>query len=201
MSGFIDVPAKSISEGKKSWHVIYVKARHEKSAYSELLRRGIEAYLPLRKELHQWSDRKRWIEVPLFSSYIFVRTLSEEFNVVYLTSGFVKFITSNGKPSTVPDNQIEDVRRVVDYYTTEVEVLDGSYKGFEAEVTAGALTGLRGEIIELVNGRNFVIRIEGLDKLLSVKVPVNAVRLIDAPASMDPIDPLVGEASVTSITS
>ncbi len=163
---------------KKRWHVIYVKARHEKSVYLDLSKQGIESYLPLRKELHQWSDRKKWIEVPLFSCYVFVRILHSECGRVYLINGFVKFVSSNGKPSVVPDNQIESIQKLIEYYPSDVDVLEGDYSGYEAEVIAGPLIGLRGEIIELVNGKNFVIKIEGLDKLLSVKVSAGAVRLI-----------------------
>lgn len=178
MSSLLNDRFDGTLEQKKLWHVIYVRARHEKHVHADLLARKVEAYLPLRKEMHQWSDRRRWIEVPLFSSYVFVRLLPEEFNRVYLTPGFVKFVSTNGKPSVIPDRQIEDIRLVVDYFATDIEVLEGSYAGTEAEVTSGPLTGLRGEIVELVNGKTFVIRVEGLDKLLNVKVPVGAVRLI-----------------------
>lgn len=179
---------------KKLWHVIYVRARHEKRVHADLLTRKIEAYLPLKKEMHQWSDRRRWIEVPLFSSYVFVRLLPEEFNRVYLTPGFVKFVSTNGKPSVIPDRQIDDIRLVVDYYGTDVEVLEGSYAGAEAEVTSGPLTGLRGEIVELVNRKSFVIRVEGLDKLLNVKVPIGAVRVIGDVPSQNAVGRPSGEA-------
>ena len=166
-----------MTEEKRAWHVIYVKARHEKAVQADLTVRKIESYLPLRKEMHQWSDRKKWVEVPLFSSYVFVNVYPQEFNRVYLAPGFVKFVSTNGKPSVIPDRQIDDIRRVVDYFATDIEVLEGSYAGAEAEVIAGPLTGLRGEVVELVNGKSFVIRVDGLDKLLNVKVPVGAVRL------------------------
>ncbi len=174
--------AGNIPAEKKLWHVIYVKARHEKRVHADLLEKKIESYLPLKKEMHQWSDRKRWIEVPLFSSYVFVRVLPEEFNRVYLVPGFVKFVATAGKPGVIPDRQIEDIRRVVDYFATDIEVLEGNYEGSEAEVTSGPLTGLKGEVVELVNGKTFVIRVEGLDKLLNVKVPVGAVRLLSEKA-------------------
>ena len=194
MSSLITSNDDSKREEKRVWHVIYVKARHEKSVHSDLITRKIESYLPLRKEVHKWSDRKKWIEVPLFSSYVFVNVYPAEFNRVYLTPGFVKFVSTNGKPSVIPDRQIEDIRRVVDYFATDIEVLEGSYAGAEAEVTAGPLTGLRGEGVELVNGKSFVIRIEGLDKLLNVKVPVSAVRLIGEHAGMITLHTPPGEA-------
>ena len=192
---------RAASEDRKSWHVIYVKARHEKRANSDLLERGIESYLPMRKELHKWTDRKKWVEVPLFSSYVFVRAFPAEFNRVYLISGFVKFVSSNGKPSIIPDNQIDDIRRIVEYYSSDVEVLDGSYCGRKAEVIAGPLAGLCGEIVEVKNRKSFVIRVEGLDRLLSVNVPVSAVKLIDKPSAGSTPHPAFPEAGVTSATS
>ena len=182
----------------KVWHVIYVKARHEKCVSGDLVERGIESYLPLRKELRQWSDRKKWIEVPLFSCYVFVRIYHSELGKVYLTNGFVKFVSSNGKPCVVPDNQIESIQKLVEYYPSDVDVLEGDYSGYGAEVIAGPLVGLHGEIIELVNGKNFVVRIEGLDKLLSVKVPVGAVRLISRTVPVLNSQLGVGTAGFTS---
>ncbi len=163
---------------KKVWRVIYVKARHEKCVCLDLTERGIESYLPLRKEIRQWSDRKKWIETPLFSCYVFARTLQSEFQSIYTIDGFVKFVSSNGKPSIVPDNQIEDVKRLIEYHSDDIDVLEGDYSGYEAEVVAGPLMGLRGKVVELVNGKNFVVSVDGLDKLLSIKVPAGAVRLI-----------------------
>jgi len=33
---------------------------------------GIEAYVPLKKEYHRWSDRVKLVDVPLIPSYVFV---------------------------------------------------------------------------------------------------------------------------------
>ena len=55
---------------KKKWHVFYVQARHEKKVNERLLDCGYETFLPLKKVLKQWSQRKKWVEEPLFRSYI-----------------------------------------------------------------------------------------------------------------------------------
>ena len=57
----------------KQWIVVRSKPRSEKVVYKELVSKNIEAYLPLLKERRKWSDRKKWVEFPLFSSYLFVR--------------------------------------------------------------------------------------------------------------------------------
>jgi transcription antitermination factor NusG len=161
------------------WYVIYVRARHEKRAYASLVERSIEAYLPMREEVHQWSDRKKRVVIPLFSCYVFVRTVPQEFEKVYLTDGFVRFVSIKGKPCVVPEDQIEKVRKLVEHYPEDVEVLEGDYSGREAEIAAGPLMGLRGKIVELIDGKRFVVMIEGLNKLLRVKVPASAVKILE----------------------
>lgn len=174
--------AADYSEAKvsvRSWYVMYVKARHEKRAYTHLVERGIEGYLPLRKEIRQWSDRKKRIEVPLFSCYVFVKTSPQKFEDIYSTAGFVRFVSIKGKPCVVPDEQIENVRKMVEHYPDEIAVIEGEYAGRDAEIIAGPLTGMRGKVVEVVGGRHFVVMIEGLNKMLRVKVHAGDVRMID----------------------
>ncbi len=162
----------------KRWHVIYMRTRYEKRAHEDLGKRGIESFLPMRKELHQWSDRKKWVEVPLFSSYVFVNITSSERNRIYLLDGFVRFVMMNGKPSIVPEWQIDSVRKVVDYFPDEVNVLGADYVGKTGVIVSGPLAGMKGEIVEVMNERWFTIRIDGLDKVLAVKVPISMVQAV-----------------------
>lgn len=163
---------------EKKWHVIYIKARHEKSVYDDLVKRGIESFLPLKKELHQWSDRKKWIEVPLFSSYVFINIGYEDRDSVYLSDGFVRFVSMNGKPSTVPEWQIEYIRKVVSLYPETLDVFDAASVGKKGVIVSGPLSGMQGEIIEVMNEHWFMVRIDGLDRVLAVKVPATIFQSI-----------------------
>ena len=49
------------------------KPRHEKRVAAELEEKGVMAFLPMLSEVHQWSDRKRQVELPLFTTYVFVQ--------------------------------------------------------------------------------------------------------------------------------
>ena len=158
---------------QRKWHVIYIKARHEKAVYEELVKRGVESYLPLKKELHQWSDRKKWVEVPLFSSYVFINIEPGEKQQVYLSDAFVRFVTMNGKPSIVPDWQIEYIRKVSSLYPETLNVFDTGSVGKRGVIISGPLSGMRGEIIDVMNEHWFMVRIEGLEKVLGVKVPAS----------------------------
>jgi hypothetical protein len=55
---------------KKGWYVAYTKPRHERTAVYSLQKAGIGSFLPLTKKLRIWSDRKKYVEEPLFPSYL-----------------------------------------------------------------------------------------------------------------------------------
>ncbi len=54
------------------WYPVYTRSRAEKKAHEELNRKGILSYLPLKKTVKQWSDRKKIVEEPLIKSYLFI---------------------------------------------------------------------------------------------------------------------------------
>lgn len=170
---------RDLSEAHKGrkWYVIYVKARHEKAVHDDLCKRGVESFLPLRNELHQWSDRKKWVEVPFYSCYVFTYITPDEKENVYSSDGFIKFLSSNGKPSVVPDWQIDSIRKVTGLYPEKVESLDKNCVGMSGEIVSGVLAGLRGEIVEISNEHYFTIRVEGLDRVLGLKVPADSIRI------------------------
>ena len=53
------------------WYAFVTRPRHEKRVKQYLDGSGFENYLPLHKQMHQWKDRKKYVEVPLFSCWIF----------------------------------------------------------------------------------------------------------------------------------
>ncbi|WP_369678142.1 transcription termination/antitermination NusG family protein, partial [Bacteroides sp. CAG:189] len=42
----------------KSWLAAYVRLHHEKKTRDRLTAMGIECFLPVQEEIHQWSDRR-----------------------------------------------------------------------------------------------------------------------------------------------
>ncbi len=59
--------------GDTHWYAVHTRARHEKMVAERLLEQGVSTYLPLMRETHRWSDRKKVVELPLFSCYVFAR--------------------------------------------------------------------------------------------------------------------------------
>jgi len=84
----------------EKWIAVYTKSRHEKVVIQELEKKNIEAYCPILKERRQWSDRKRWVEFPLFRSYVFVKI--ELKNSLYILQTWVYIILSSFRVLFLP---------------------------------------------------------------------------------------------------
>jgi transcription antitermination factor NusG len=56
----------------QKWYAAYTKPRYEKKAKHYLDQQEIANWLPMQRLRRQWSDRVKWVEEPVFKSYIFV---------------------------------------------------------------------------------------------------------------------------------
>jgi transcriptional antiterminator RfaH len=160
------------------WYAIYTRPRAEKLVYQRLVEAGIESFLPLQKTFRTWSDRKKLIEKPLLSSYVFVKTHAKRFPVVFKTNGVVRFISFEGQPVSIPQNQIDNLRLIINS-DAEVEVSSEKFAtGDRVEVVNGSLTGLTGELIKIGSHNRVVVRIDRLDQNLILKIPQAFLRKI-----------------------
>lgn len=163
---------------EKTWYAIYVKSRTEKKVAADLEAENIDFYLPLEKRLKQWSDRKKWVEEPLFRSYIFVHIESKDYYRA-LVRNTVKYITFEGNAVPVPPQQIEAVK----VYLNEKEplhVADEDWEtGKEVEVIAGKLTGLRGVLMEAKGKSRVKVEIDVVGSAIILQIPKSKLRLLE----------------------
>jgi len=173
-------PQKSVRSKPPEWYAVYTKPHAEKQVFNRLEEAGIEAFLPLQKTIRQWSDRKKIVEKPLLSSYIFVRVKRKQFPTVYRTYGIVKFVTFEGNPVPIPRSQIDNLRLLVNS-DAEIEVNSEKYEpGDRVEVASGSLAGLQGELIGKGRGKRMIIRLDEIGKNIIVKIPVTFLVKIKA---------------------
>lgn len=160
------------------WYAVYTRPRAEKQVNERLQEKGIHSYLPLQKKLRQWSDRKKWVETPLFSSYIFVKIDRSDYDEVLKTDGVVKYISFEGKAASIPQDQIDNLRIIVDS-NAEVETnWETRRRGDKVRVNGGVLKGLTGELISDGARKKVLVRIDSLDQNLVVEVPLGLVEKI-----------------------
>lgn len=140
--------------------------------------KGIEAYLPLQKVLKQWSDRKKWIEEPLFRSYVFVKISEKKFLEVQKTNGVVCFITFERKKVPIPENQIEAIKQLL---KNNIEIEQTTEKFFiddSVEIISGKLTGIKGKLVEYKGKKKVLISIDSISQGLLINVPLVSLQKI-----------------------
>lgn len=149
---------------EKKWYVVYSKPRWEKKLYAKLLEAGIEAYCPLNKVKKKWSDRMKTVEVPLFTSYVFVKILENQKSKVRETPGVVNFVYEEGKPAVIREKEIEKIQRFLEEYQN-VEVVPSEFrKGQIVKVNEGLFVDEEGKVIDTHNNKvRVVIKSLGYD--------------------------------------
>ena len=152
-----------------SWYAIYTRPRHEKKVHLQLTDKKFEAFLPLITRKRQWKDRKKKVEMPLFSSYLFVEfDYKYRFDVLE-TDGVVKIVNFNGVPAVVPDWQIESLKQMLTFPRT-LQLETYIRPGEIVEVTEGPMRGIRGTVVNRKNANRLVLTIEGIMQSVSVEV-------------------------------
>jgi transcription antitermination factor NusG len=163
-----------------SWFAIYTLPRSEKKAHAELIKKGIDAYLPLQRNLKQWSDRKKWIEEPLFRSYIFVNIPESLYFDVLNTNGVVRYITFEGKAVPIPPQQIEAVRFYLSSDEPVTENIEKYSPGQPVEVIKGPLKGLFGELVQLAGKQKVKVEISAVGQSVFVTIPMSHLAIVNS---------------------
>ena len=153
----------------KKWIAAYTKPRHEKTVENELLKKGFEVYLPILKERRKWSDRKKWVEFPLFRSYIFVRTEIKNSLFVLQTMGVVKVIKFGGEIAVIQNDSIRAIKLMIEGGYMP-EAIDYFVKGEKVEVKNGPLKGLIGEVTRVDNNDRLLVRVDAIQHSVSVQI-------------------------------
>ncbi|MFD1628632.1 UpxY family transcription antiterminator [Pseudopedobacter beijingensis] len=154
------------------WYPLYTKPRFEKKVRESLERKNIEVYLPIQKILKQWSDRKKWVEEPLFKSYVFVKINHKDYDNVLQTDGVVRFLLFSGKVAYIPDQEMEFLQS---YLQGEVRVDLTQHRikrGDKVKIISGKFTGFEAEMVSYQNEKRLILRIDALGQAVLLNIPI-----------------------------
>ena len=163
----------------KQWIVVRSKPRSEKVAHSELVKKNIEAYLPLLKERRKWSDRKKWVEFPLFSSYLFARIDIKDSIFVLQTQG-VNTIVKFGKQIAIVQNSVIKAIRLAMEGGYQLEPVEYFVEGNRVEVVAGPMKGVKGIVAKLKGQNRLIIKIDAIQQALSIQIESKFIRNLNS---------------------
>lgn len=159
----------------KYWFALYTKPRHEFKAQIQLDSIDVENYLPTITHYKKWSDRKKKVTEPLFRGYIFIKADEKERLKALEQKGVVRTVSFNGKPSKVPECQINNLKHMLSE-TRDVKVFEGIVKGTAVEVIEGPFNGVEGIVYNTSNDESMLaISVELLNRSVVVKLPAESV--------------------------
>lgn len=151
------------------WFALYTRSRHEKLVHEELLKKGIETFLPLRKVTRHWSDRKKIIHDPLFPGYLFVRTpLINRFTVLN-TVGAIRLVGKPSDPLEVPEQELVAIQHFMEQ-DIEMDPFPYLKEGQRVYVRSGPLKGVEGFIVRKDKHCRLVISLDLLTQSTSVVI-------------------------------
>lgn len=160
------------------WYALYVNARHEKKIVLKLLEQQIEAYTPIARRIQQWSDRKKWIEFPMLSGYIFVKTNLTNKEKILHTPRILGFIKFNGLEASIRESEINILKSIeLTGYDITQEISDVKISD-DVEITQGPLKGLIGKIVRIQNEDYISIELNSIKQSIRVKVPKNIIKIL-----------------------
>ena len=153
------------------WFAVQTRPRHEKKVDSELREKGIRSFLPLHRERRRWSDRYQWVELPMFSQYLFVNLLPtpESRLRVLQTAGIVQFVGATGCGTPISNEQIESLHAIVSHRISAAphEFLR---VGERVRIRGGALDGIEGILSGIRNDKSLVVSVDLIQKSVAIRI-------------------------------
>jgi transcriptional antiterminator NusG len=165
-------------ESTISWKVIYTASRQEKKVAALLNRFGIVYYLPLVKMLRLWSDRKKWVEIPLFNGYVFVKPEPSMRDKVLEIPGVVKYLKHNGSDAQVSEDELQLIQKLLTTgYSLEAADDSSFKKGDKVTIQQGPLKGVEAEVLKDANGGEYILLVfETISQVVRVSLPKKIIK-------------------------
>ena len=161
----------------KKWYVVYTRPRWEKKVADLLFRKKIEYYCPLNRVHKQWSDRKKMVAEPLFTSYVFVRIDESEQLTVRLTDGVINFVYWLGKPAQIRDEEIDAIADFLNSYKGVKLEKTGVNLNDTVRIIGGPLVMQKGQVVSVKN-KTVKVVLPSLGYMMHAEIETTNVEII-----------------------
>ncbi len=151
-----------------AWFVVQVAPRSEKRVATVLEYKGYQLFAPTYLSRKRWSDRIKTLEEPLFPGYVFVRTAGVVSGLVSSTPGVTRILSFGGRPTPVPELEIEAIRRL----TLQGAPMPTPYidVGQRVKICDGPLAGTVGIVRQIRNRSSLVVSVQMISQAIYIVV-------------------------------
>ena len=159
------------------WYVARIRSKSERLVQVGLHRKCFEVLHPTYQSLSKRRDRQKLLTKPIFHGYMFVRMQPspERHLEILKTLGVIGLLRNSQGPIPVPDEQIENVRKLEHqvgecFHSPDVVVGDTVF------VREGPLTGLRG-VVDRVNRRQLRVHVNAMPGSIVIEIDPRQIEL------------------------
>jgi transcription antitermination factor NusG len=164
------------------WFAVRVKSRSEKSVAAIARYNGLEQFLPLYTSRRRWSDRVKFLQLPVFPGYVFCR-VDLESRLQLLTIPGVQHIVGAGKiPVPVGETEMAALQVAVQS-GLPLEPWPFLRAGQRVLLKDGPLAGLEGLLIEVRKNYRILLSITLLNRSVAVEIERDWVTPLRTPGS------------------
>ena len=159
----------------KGWHVLYVRSKQEVKVYQLLQEQGIDAFLPMTTVIRQWSDRKKKLKVPLFTSYVFVNINSTmDFHKVLNLKGACEFLKFGNEYARIRQSEIDRICLLLN--TNGIRDVKSVYNqpsfGETMHISEGPLQGLQCKVERVDDNYKVQVSIDSMGYSIHATMPL-----------------------------
>lgn len=170
----------------KNWYVVYTRPKWEKKVSQILSGKELINYCPLNKVQKQWSDRKKIIMEPLFTSYVFVYASVSDHDIIRQSDGIINFVYWLGNPAIIRDEEIETIRKFMnEYKQVKLEKLFVNIND-HIRITSGPLMDIHGKVIE-IKTRTVKVYLPTLGYQMIAEIDKASIEIVDSKSLAHPL--------------
>lgn len=170
------------------WYILHVRPRSEKQVCAHLKaltkdKSGrpaldLEVCVPTQRQLHQWSDRRKWVDVVLFSKYVFVSIAPSSRSAVFISPHVLGYLRFEGRDAVLTNKEVALIKGLAGLAAPVEITYEGCRVGDRVEVLSGPLSGNVGWV-RAVNGKSrLVVELPSLGCFANVAIEGEKVRNI-----------------------
>jgi transcription antitermination factor NusG len=158
------------------WHVLHTRSRQEKVIAEVIGAAGATAFLPLQRKVMFYGHRKRVVEVPLFSCYVFLYGLAEH---------AYQCISAKRVAKILPVDDQDRLRHEITQL--QVALARGATlgptqfltRGRRVRVARGPFLGVEGVVEDSLKEDRIVLKVHAIGRALSLEIDGSLLEPVD----------------------
>ena len=157
-------------EWGRPWAIAYTKPRQEKCAARDLQEAGVSYFLPMRLRETMSGGRRRRNLYPLFASYIFLPDDEPARQMALRTHRIVGFVAVKAPEQPQLQKELAQLALALVECPDKVDLYPRLTPGAPVVVTAGAMKGVEGVVIDADRKKKVLLAVTALGAGITVEI-------------------------------